>query len=163
VQIKGISELLEGLIPYSQRHFSRVDRLVRSTFLLDYTLTRMSVVDPDVVDEGITRDVTNDLLVENGGILPEEPAQESPEKPGKKRKSSKKGSNVVSVDTDVVDVGTARDVTNDSSAENREILPEEPAQESPEKPGKKRKSSKSSKKGSKKVKTSSSNVVSVEA
>jgi U3 small nucleolar RNA-associated protein 13 len=110
VQIKGISELLEGLIPYSQRHFSRVDRLVRSTFLLDYTLTRMSVVDPDVVD-----------------------------------------------------AGTTRDVTNDSSAENREILPEEPAQESPEKPGKKRKSSKSSKKGSKKVKTSSSNVVSVEA
>ncbi|KAM0919452.1 hypothetical protein ACQ4PT_008173 [Festuca glaucescens] len=148
VEIKGISELLEGLIPYSQRHFSRVDRLVRSTFLLDYTLTRMSVVDPDVVDAGTTRDVTNDSSVENGEILPEEPAQESPEKPGKKIKSSKKGSNkkgkasssnVVSVDPDVVDAGTTRDVTNESSVENGEILPEEPAQESPEKLGKKRK------------------------
>ncbi|KAJ1702869.1 hypothetical protein LUZ63_002648 [Rhynchospora breviuscula] len=47
MEIKGISELLEGLIPYSQRHFNRIDRLVRSTFLLDYTLTRMSVLDPD--------------------------------------------------------------------------------------------------------------------
>lgn len=47
-QIKGIGELLEGLVPYSQRHFSRIDRLVRSTFLLDYTLTRMSVIEPEI-------------------------------------------------------------------------------------------------------------------
>ncbi|XVE62302.1 hypothetical protein DITRI_Ditri06bG0107400 [Diplodiscus trichospermus] len=45
-EIKGISELLEGLIPYSQRHFSRIDRLIRSTFLLDYTLIGMSVIEP---------------------------------------------------------------------------------------------------------------------
>ncbi|KAM3370025.1 hypothetical protein ACQJBY_017725 [Aegilops geniculata] len=88
LEIKGISELLEGLIPYSQRHFSRVDRLVRSTFLLDYTLTRMSVVDPDV-DAGTTKDVTNDPSMDNVEIAPAEPAQETPEKPGKKRKSSK--------------------------------------------------------------------------
>jgi hypothetical protein len=67
------------------------------------------------------------------------------------------------VDPDVVDAGTTRDVTNDSSVENGEILPAEPAQESPEKPGKKRKSNKSSKKGSKKAKASSSNAISVEA
>ncbi|KAK4790607.1 hypothetical protein SAY86_017911 [Trapa natans] len=47
IEIKGIRELLEGLIPYSQRHFSRVDRLVRSTYLLDYTLMGMSVIDPE--------------------------------------------------------------------------------------------------------------------
>ncbi|VAH36346.1 unnamed protein product [Triticum turgidum subsp. durum] len=88
LEIKGISELLEGLIPYSQRHFSRVDRLVRSTFLLDYTLTRMSVVDPDV-DAGTTKDVTNDSSMDNVEITPAEPALETPEKPGKKRKSSK--------------------------------------------------------------------------
>lgn len=46
-QIRGIGELLEGLIPYSQRHFSRIDRLVRSTYLLDYTLMGMSVIDPE--------------------------------------------------------------------------------------------------------------------
>ncbi|XP_050224237.1 protein TORMOZ EMBRYO DEFECTIVE [Mercurialis annua] len=50
LEIKGVRELLEGLIPYSQRHFSRVDRLVRSTFLLDYTLTGMSVIEPDTKD-----------------------------------------------------------------------------------------------------------------
>ncbi|KAG7980656.1 hypothetical protein I3843_05G193000 [Carya illinoinensis] len=48
IEIKGIGELLEGLIPYSQRHFSRIDRLVRSTFLLDYTLTGMSVIEPEI-------------------------------------------------------------------------------------------------------------------
>ncbi|GAV88863.1 Utp13 domain-containing protein [Cephalotus follicularis] len=47
IEIRGIGELLEGLIPYSQRHFSRIDRLVRSTFLLDYTLTGMSVIEPE--------------------------------------------------------------------------------------------------------------------
>lgn len=46
-QIKGVGELLEGLIPYSQRHFSRIDRLVRSTYLLDYTLMGMSVIEPE--------------------------------------------------------------------------------------------------------------------
>ncbi|XVF56548.1 hypothetical protein PTKIN_Ptkin06aG0129800 [Pterospermum kingtungense] len=50
IEIKGIGELLEGLIPYSQRHFSRIDRLIRSTFLLDYTLIGMSVIEP--VNEG---------------------------------------------------------------------------------------------------------------
>lgn len=49
VEIKGIGELLEGIIPYSQRHFNRIDRLERSAYLLDYTLTRMSVIEPQVV------------------------------------------------------------------------------------------------------------------
>ncbi|KAL1539855.1 transducin beta-like protein 3 [Salvia divinorum] len=47
VEMKGIGELLEGLIPYSQRHYTRIDRLQRSTYLLDYTLTGMSVVEPE--------------------------------------------------------------------------------------------------------------------
>jgi len=46
IEVQGISELLEGLIPYAQRHYSRVDRLMRSTFLLDYTLSSMSVLSP---------------------------------------------------------------------------------------------------------------------
>lgn len=46
-QIKGVGELLEGLIPYSQRHFGRIDRLVRSTFLLDFILSGMSVIEPE--------------------------------------------------------------------------------------------------------------------
>lgn len=47
IKMKGVGELLEGLIPYTQRHFSRIDRLVRSTLLLDYTLTGMSVIEPE--------------------------------------------------------------------------------------------------------------------
>ncbi|KAH6766626.1 Transducin family protein / WD-40 repeat family protein [Perilla frutescens var. hirtella] len=50
VEMKGVGELLEGLIPYSQRHYTRVDRLERSTFLLDYTLTGMSVIEPERKD-----------------------------------------------------------------------------------------------------------------
>ena len=46
-QMRGIGELLEGIIPYSQRHFSRMDRLIRGTYLLDYTLTGMSVIEPE--------------------------------------------------------------------------------------------------------------------
>ncbi|KAJ1272550.1 hypothetical protein BS78_06G210800 [Paspalum vaginatum] len=88
LEVKGISELLEGLIPYSQRHFSRVDRLVRSTFLLDYTLMRMSVVDPDV-DLGLTKDDMNGSSVENGEIAEPSPASPVPEKSSKKRKSGK--------------------------------------------------------------------------
>ncbi|KAG2574368.1 hypothetical protein PVAP13_7KG326900 [Panicum virgatum] len=93
LEIKGISELLEGLIPYSQRHFSRVDRLVRSTFLLDYTLMRMSVVDPDV-DAGTAKDDMNGSSVENDETAEAWPASPVTEKSGKKRKqgkSSKKG------------------------------------------------------------------------
>ncbi|KAF9603413.1 hypothetical protein IFM89_036114 [Coptis chinensis] len=48
LEIKGVSELLEGLIPYSQRHFSRIDRHIRSTLLLDYTLSSMSVIEPEI-------------------------------------------------------------------------------------------------------------------
>lgn len=90
LQIKGISELLEGLIPYSQRHFSRVDRLVRSTFLLDYTLMRMSVVDPDV-DAGTIKDEMNGSSVENGELAEPRPASPVPQKSSKKRKSGKSG------------------------------------------------------------------------
>lgn len=70
MEIKGVSELLEGLIPYSQRHFSRIDRLVRSTFLLDYILTKMSVIDPETgalpTKEESMLLSENDLKVDHG-------------------------------------------------------------------------------------------------
>ncbi|KVF13431.1 Small-subunit processome, Utp13 [Cynara cardunculus var. scolymus] len=58
--MRGIGELLEGLIPYSQRHYSRIDRLERSTFLLDYTLNGMSIVEPD---RGVVEDPKDESLV----------------------------------------------------------------------------------------------------
>ena len=48
LKIPGMQDLLEALLSYTQRHFVRMDRLVRSTFLLDYTLAAMNVLMPDV-------------------------------------------------------------------------------------------------------------------
>eukprot|EP00898_Chlorokybus_atmophyticus_P008112 jgi/Chlat1/8301/Chrsp78S07720 len=46
LQVPNIKELLEGVLPYTQRHYARIQRLVQSTFLLDYTLAAMSVLLP---------------------------------------------------------------------------------------------------------------------
>lgn len=42
-----MQDLLEALASYTQRHFVRIDRLVRSSFLLDYTLSSMNVIMPE--------------------------------------------------------------------------------------------------------------------
>lgn len=49
-----MQDLLEALASYTQRHFVRVDRLVRSSFLLDYTLASMNVVMPE--EAGLSAD-----------------------------------------------------------------------------------------------------------
>lgn len=91
-QIKGIGELLEGLIPYSQRHFGRIDRLVRSTFLLDYILSGMSVIEPEIQQ---TEPKAEFLLQSKMDVPEEENGIEEKERtlenktPSKKRKSSK--------------------------------------------------------------------------
>lgn len=89
--MKGVGELLEGLIPYSQRHYSRIDRLERSTFLLDYTLNGMSVVEPEPELEpepetGVVDDPKDASLMEVEG-QDQEPADEDD---GLKKRSSKK-------------------------------------------------------------------------
>ncbi|KAF5736320.1 transducin beta-like protein 3 [Tripterygium wilfordii] len=76
LEIRGIGELLEGLIPYSQRHFSRVDRLVRSTFLLDYTLTGMSVIEPESNTQPKDESLTHNESKTMDGMLSEEHADE---------------------------------------------------------------------------------------
>ena len=87
-QIKGIRELLEGLIPYTQRHFSRVDRLVRSTFLLDYTLAGMSVIEPDQQTESKVEPLLHsETNSPDDGI--EEQDHTEKNVPSKKRKSNK--------------------------------------------------------------------------
>lgn len=42
--LPGVKDLVDALVPYTQRHMSRMDRLLRSAFLLDYTLQSMKVV-----------------------------------------------------------------------------------------------------------------------
>ncbi|KAL7145954.1 hypothetical protein ABFS83_06G008900 [Erythranthe nasuta] len=88
VEMKNIGEVIEGLIPYSQRHFTRIDRLERSTFLLDYTLTRMSVIEPEkgtkpTVDKGEKKKL-NDAAPNTA-----DDDMESEDMPVKKRKSRK--------------------------------------------------------------------------
>ncbi len=46
LKIPGMQDLIEALASYTQRHFARMDRLVRSSFLLDYTLASMNVLMP---------------------------------------------------------------------------------------------------------------------
>ncbi|KAE9601432.1 putative transcription factor WD40-like family [Lupinus albus] len=91
VQMKGIGELLEGLIPYSQRHFGRIDRLVRSTFLLDYILSGMSVIDPETQQPEPKAEFLLQSEIENPdkeqGINEKDHTQENA--PSKKRKSNK--------------------------------------------------------------------------
>ena len=43
----GLHGVLEGLVPYTQRHFNRADRLLRSTYLVDYVLGVMNVLTPE--------------------------------------------------------------------------------------------------------------------
>lgn len=89
-QIKGIGELLEGLIPYSQRHFGRIDRLVRSTFLLDYILSGMSVIEPETQQTESKADFQLQSQIDNPNkddIKEKDHPQENA--PLKKRKSNK--------------------------------------------------------------------------
>jgi len=51
--LPGIGQLLDGLLAYSGRHFARVDRLQRATRILDYTLGRLAVLNPEGVEEDV--------------------------------------------------------------------------------------------------------------
>ncbi|KAI5069208.1 hypothetical protein GOP47_0015509 [Adiantum capillus-veneris] len=42
LEVSDLRELIEGILPYTEWHFSRLNRLHRSTFLLDYTLASMA-------------------------------------------------------------------------------------------------------------------------
>ena len=44
-----VPELLAGITPYAERHFSRLDNLITSSFLLDFTLFSMGYLDVDDV------------------------------------------------------------------------------------------------------------------
>eukprot|EP00611_Tribonema_gayanum_P004473 TRINITY_DN1366_c0_g1_i2.p1 TRINITY_DN1366_c0_g1~~TRINITY_DN1366_c0_g1_i2.p1 ORF type:complete len:723 (+),score=200.57 TRINITY_DN1366_c0_g1_i2:1889-4057(+) len=43
-QVETCSEVLEALLPYSERHYQRLDRLLQSTYLVDYTLAGMRML-----------------------------------------------------------------------------------------------------------------------
>ncbi|CAB4255173.1 similar to Saccharomyces cerevisiae YLR222C UTP13 Nucleolar protein, component of the small subunit (SSU) processome containing the U3 snoRNA that is involved in processing of pre-18S rRNA [Maudiozyma barnettii] len=40
-EIPGIIKIIDGIIPYTERHFARVDNLVEQSYILDYALVEM--------------------------------------------------------------------------------------------------------------------------
>ncbi|XP_074294181.1 protein TORMOZ EMBRYO DEFECTIVE-like [Silene latifolia] len=89
-EVKGIGELLEGLIAYSQRHYNRIESIERSLFTLDYTLNAMSVIEPEDVSRltgstskrNLDKETASD--VQEGGIT--ETMETKPNKSSRKRK-----------------------------------------------------------------------------
>lgn len=61
LQVPGMQDLVEALASYTQRHFARIDRLVRSSFLLDYTLASMNVLMPEADNDALAADVLDQL------------------------------------------------------------------------------------------------------
>eukprot|EP01130_Rhizamoeba_saxonica_P002513 TRINITY_DN12303_c0_g1_i1.p1 TRINITY_DN12303_c0_g1~~TRINITY_DN12303_c0_g1_i1.p1 ORF type:complete len:831 (-),score=173.73 TRINITY_DN12303_c0_g1_i1:122-2614(-) len=43
-QLPHMKSILRGLIPYTERHSKRIDRLIRQSFILDYTLNEMNLL-----------------------------------------------------------------------------------------------------------------------
>jgi U3 small nucleolar RNA-associated protein 13 len=46
---EGVPELLAGITPYAERHFTRLDNLHASSYLLDFTLVSMGNMDIDEI------------------------------------------------------------------------------------------------------------------
>ena len=68
--VPGLQDLLAGLGIYSQRHMTRLDQLLRSSFLLDFTLARLQVVTPakDLIEEN-TEDASQEAVKEVASLL----------------------------------------------------------------------------------------------
>lgn len=43
-QIPGVEEILAAIVPYTQRHVAHLDRLLCSSFVLDYSLSRLQYI-----------------------------------------------------------------------------------------------------------------------
>jgi U3 small nucleolar RNA-associated protein 13 len=83
-----MKDLLQALIPYSTRHFQRLDKLMQASYILDYTLQAMNLL-PDIapVEEvangevGVEEQAQEESQQTNGmetdGPLAAEPAQSS--------------------------------------------------------------------------------------
>lgn len=43
--IEGVNDIINAIIPYTERHYQRIDGLLQSSFVLDYTLSNISAID----------------------------------------------------------------------------------------------------------------------
>jgi len=39
--MRALKELLDGLIPYTERHFARAEKMVQDSYVVDYVLNEM--------------------------------------------------------------------------------------------------------------------------
>ncbi|KAI9144700.1 WD40-repeat-containing domain protein [Paraphysoderma sedebokerense] len=52
LKISGIKELVDGLIPYTERHFARAEDMITKSYIVDYTLQAMDIFNPIVESLG---------------------------------------------------------------------------------------------------------------
>lgn len=45
IEIPGLVKLVDSIIPYSERHFTRIDDLIEQSYILDYTVKEMDKLD----------------------------------------------------------------------------------------------------------------------
>jgi U3 small nucleolar RNA-associated protein 13 len=90
-----IKEVLQALLPYTQRHFQRIDRLIESSFIIDYALQSMSFLDDEPIEETPDRmDVdesvpsSTDLPAEFQNAVEDVAEQEAEEEPLEEEKPS---------------------------------------------------------------------------
>lgn len=76
LKLPRIKEHLQSLLPYTDKHLKRIDRLLQRSYIIDYTLQSMQLIQK--IDESITTDQTSK---EN---------EKKPEKERKKRRKKRK-------------------------------------------------------------------------
>ncbi len=87
LSIHGFDGILEGIEAYTNRHRSRVDRLIRSSYILDYILGVMGALTPVMNDDTSNENRKDDLI-----ITPEDdPVRD---KTKKEKRSKRKRKNV---------------------------------------------------------------------
>lgn len=47
VRIPGMEDILAAIVPYTQRHVSHLDRMLCSSYVLDYSLSRLQYISED--------------------------------------------------------------------------------------------------------------------
>jgi len=61
--INGIGEILEGIVPYAERHFERIDKLYANSYLVDFTLASMGDLQTMTIDEYSDWEKTTNLVL----------------------------------------------------------------------------------------------------
>lgn len=84
VSIQGFDGILDGIEAYTRRHRSRVDRLIRSSYILDYILSVMGALTPVFDDESAKENNEEDIV-----LVEEVPIQKEQEGKRSKRKRKK--------------------------------------------------------------------------